>query len=156
MIGVGGNPKCVNSTETNRTIAEYPEPRFSVSFFFVFLMVLVLLSWGAFLALNHLKSCQSERVSDKEDDDRHLNRVGTGIESDSSQSTDHINSVEIKPNSESFLTKPDDHNISYQSFIALLITQAYICSLTNGILPSNQINLLLIQMIKTSFNLFFN
>ena len=101
-------------------------------------MVMVLLSWLAFFGLNYLKPCQRERVTHKDDDDKHMKRVNTGLESESSQSTEGI-TTEIRLTSESFLNQTNEQNISKNSFAILLTTQAYICALTNGVLPSNQL-----------------
>ena len=138
-IGVGGNPKCVNSTtEANKTVPEYPEANFSVEVFFVFLMIMVLISWLAFILLVHLDVCRAERVTYKEDDDKVLPRVSSGVETDSSQSSDDRNySTESRLNNESYLTRNNEQNLSTKSFMVLLVTQAYICALTNGVLPSN-------------------
>ena len=138
-IGVGGNPTCVNSTtQANKTVAEYPEPNFSVEVFFIFLMAMVLVSWLAFVLLVKLKVCRKERVTSKEDEDRVLPNVTAGVEIDLSQSSDdRNNSTESKTNNESYLTGNNEQDLSKKSFVVLLATQAYICALTNGVLPSN-------------------
>ncbi|CAG2121184.1 unnamed protein product [Medioppia subpectinata] len=136
--GIGGNPECVAPTAgANTTVAHYPEPRFSVSVFFIFLLVMVLLSWFAFVLLNHLKACQSERVTHKDDSEveNQLKAVTETVRSDSSSDK---GSDELQLNSESFLNRSNDRNISRNAFAGLLLTQAYICALTNGVLPSIQ------------------
>ncbi|CAG2101637.1 unnamed protein product [Medioppia subpectinata] len=136
--GIGGNPECVAPTAgANTTIAHYPEPRFSVSVFFIFLLVMVLLSWFAFVLLNHLKACQSERVTHK-DDSEVENQLKAVTETVRSDSRSDKSSDELQLNSESYLNRSNDRNISRNAFAGLLLTQAYICALTNGVLPSIQ------------------
>lgn len=73
--GVGGNPSCVfkNVTHHNKTdntstvtpelVPVYPAPRFGVEEFFLFLMVLMSLSFLALALLNHWTVALKERVA---------------------------------------------------------------------------------------------
>ncbi|CAG2171881.1 unnamed protein product [Oppiella nova] len=142
--GASDNPECVNSTTTHEVYPKYPEPRFSVSVFYVCLLVLVLFSWTAFVLLNRMGRCRKELVlySKKSSGFKaglgRTTSTGSDVSSDSSigsktESFDNHSESNAKPNNES-----NEQNISRKTFITLLLTQAYICSLTNGLLPSIQ------------------
>lgn len=61
--GVGGNPVCVAESENSTATVPFTEPpRFSTEAFFFFLFAMMTLSTIAFLLLNNLKYCQSERT----------------------------------------------------------------------------------------------
>ncbi|XP_015790772.1 solute carrier family 52, riboflavin transporter, member 3-A [Tetranychus urticae] len=113
--GVGGNPTC-ETTTINGTIhqhAVYPEPKFSVTIFCVFLTIIMIFSWVSFTILNS-SFCHSElsreKPMNKEGDDNELPIMGTR---------------------EAF--KLTRNRIRY-----LLFLQALISALTNGVLPSLQ------------------
>ncbi|XP_035231438.1 solute carrier family 52, riboflavin transporter, member 3-A-like [Stegodyphus dumicola] len=67
------NPECVNETRTNivngtnmtHFVQTYQvkEPRFSPEWFFAILLAMVLLSWLAFILLDKLPFCQTEKVT---------------------------------------------------------------------------------------------
>merc|ERR1719195_1094024 len=57
--GVSGNPQCVNGT----VVPVLDQARFPTADFFVFLMVMMVLSLTAFLLLHYLPSLRSERVT---------------------------------------------------------------------------------------------
>ena len=125
--GIGGNPSCKNtSTIINGTINYklkpiYPEPKFSVETFFGFIFIMICLSWFSFILLNTLKSARNELVSAESD-----------LELQNSEVSEERNSTDqIENNS-------DHSKISKNTFYILLILQAYLCSFSNGILPSIQ------------------
>lgn len=64
--GVGGNPQCVNSTDSvtgNQTFTPYyPDPRFSTTVFFGLLSLILFLSFAAFFGLNNLAVGRAARV----------------------------------------------------------------------------------------------
>lgn len=103
-LGVGGNPECVNINGTIQQV--YPDPRFSVDAFLVFLIFLVCVSWVAFILLSNLKR---------------FFKIDVYYE-DFQEDLEHSH-----------------HNQYSKSFVVvLLIMEAVICSLTNGILTSIQ------------------
>uniref|UniRef100_T1KV19 Riboflavin transporter n=2 Tax=Tetranychus urticae TaxID=32264 RepID=T1KV19_TETUR len=113
--GVGGHPTC-ETTIINGTIhrhAVYPEPKFSVAIFCVFLTVIMIFSWVSFTILNS-SFCHSELSREKP-----MNK-----EDDDDQSP-------IMETTETF--KLTRNRIRY-----LLFLQALISALTNGVLPSLQ------------------
>lgn len=140
--GIGGNPECVNvtssTTNTTKTEAIYPEPRFSVGVFFIFLMIMVLMSWIAFIFLNNLKSVKSQLVNNFKDSDREQTQSNEHNEHLDTTHVKDIPSVTSKLDSESSLMKNSIENVSKPVFIALLLSQAYICMFTNGVLPAIQ------------------
>ncbi|CAG2118691.1 unnamed protein product, partial [Medioppia subpectinata] len=142
--GASDNPECITSTTTHEVYPKYPEPRFSVGVFYGCLLCLVGLSWLSFVLLNRMSRCRKEWVlySKKSADfkGRASGRtVSTGSDVSSSDA-----SVDSSPEScghksaQKLDTEPNEQTISRRTFIALLLTQAYICSLTNGLLPSIQ------------------
>ncbi len=140
LKGIGGSPECVNSTSPTSNISEvfavYPEPRFSVGVFFIFLMLMVGMSWISFILLNNLKLAQSERVTHYKDSDISENGQKEDTNFNERSNIAKVPSVTSKPNAESHLINV--RNISRTTFMTLLIAQAYICSLTNGVLPAIQ------------------
>ncbi len=59
--GVGGNPKCVNTTDVG-LVPETPQPRFSVDAFFFILMAMMALSLAAFVLMNTLRVLDPAKV----------------------------------------------------------------------------------------------
>jgi riboflavin transporter 2 len=84
---------------------------------------------------------QSERVTSYKDSDIHQNG-----QKEDANFNERLNVAEVetvpsetpKLNAESHLIINNAQNISKTTFITLLIAQAYICSLTNGVLPAIQ------------------
>ena len=126
FAGVGGNPECVRSeTNPNQTIPAYPEPRFSVSSFFIILLVMMVCSWLAYIGLNILNICKAERL----DQDTNLLAI--------SARSYELNSVSSKGSN----VWPRDQKTQFSKLklYLLLVTQAYLSCLANGIIPSNYI-----------------
>ena len=129
--GVGGNPECVpkdpNSTSLEKLVPKYPEPRFSVSTFFILLASLTLISWICFVLLAHIANRLSESSKDLVEH--------TPVQSVSTSSMNEDESSIRQP-----ITRKDnsDSLISTRILFILLLTEALICSITNGILPSIQ------------------
>lgn len=122
--GVSGNPSCVNQTIElgNGTIIYklkpvYREPRYSVSTFFVFLGLLMIASWIAFILINRLDSIKKERVDDKKQVSDRTSRKEAEDESDG----------------DSLLSFTE---ISKPCFFTFLLIQAYVCCLMNGVLAA--------------------
>lgn len=118
--GVGSNPQCVNVTKPGSGHLEFvpvnSEPRFSSQTFFIFVGVLLCLSFLAFLSLNVLPVALSERV-----------RLQSSMEA---LPTDTIAPPSYKTNSGWKMPK----HIYYY----LLVMMALVCLLGNGTLPSIQ------------------
>lgn len=155
--GVGGNPECrnvtfiINETESWRWEPYYPEPRFSVSTFFILLMILMLSSALAFVGLNRCSAARHEQVALKPGSD-----FG-GTELMGTYNQTFVSSVEtvamsFKPSpsenipsncptsSESRLAdeKITDNELTLRTYTFLLFIQAWACALSNGGLPSIQ------------------
>lgn len=117
MQGVGGNPTCTNHTiENNGTLGwkmrpVYPEPRFSVSAFFVFLTLLMVASWIAFWLINYLDLAKQERSIE----------LRKQVEEDEKGDINSLLSF-------SEMSKP--------CFFSLLLIQSYCCCLMNGVLAA--------------------
>ncbi|XP_063994202.1 solute carrier family 52, riboflavin transporter, member 3-A [Diachasmimorpha longicaudata] len=66
MQGVGGNPECRNITKPDSSIhifePFYPEPRFSLEVFFIFLGIMLTISLISFIGLNKLPTARGELV----------------------------------------------------------------------------------------------
>lgn len=159
--GVGGNPECrnvslvINETESWQMEPYYPDPRFSVSTFFVLLMIFMVGSALAFVALDQLSVARREQVALKPSilskfDDSESLQVGTynqtfvsSVESINMSfkvsSPENITSNNLI-GSEKVLTddKSVNANISFGMLIFLLLIQAWVCALSNGGLPSIQ------------------
>ncbi|XP_015588990.1 solute carrier family 52, riboflavin transporter, member 3-B [Cephus cinctus] len=64
--GVGGNPECINSTSPDSDVIEittyYPEPRFSTQAFFIFLSIVLFMSFTSFIALTKTSMARRELV----------------------------------------------------------------------------------------------
>ncbi|XP_076637417.1 solute carrier family 52, riboflavin transporter, member 3-A [Colletes latitarsis] len=118
--GVGGNPECLNVTQPGSSEVElklhYPEPRFSCQTFFIFIGVLLFLSYLSFLGLNNLSIAVGERVK-------------------------HPDSMEALPTDTrappSYKTNTG-WTMSKQVYSYLLVMMAIVCFLGNGTLPSLQ------------------
>ncbi|XP_043254941.1 solute carrier family 52, riboflavin transporter, member 3-A [Colletes gigas] len=118
--GVGGNPECLNVTQPGSSEVElklhYPEPRFSCQTFFIFIGVLLFLSYLSFLGLNNLSIAVGELVK-------------------------HPDSMEALPTDTrappSYKTS-SGWTMSKQVYSYLLVMMAIVCFLGNGTLPSLQ------------------
>lgn len=115
--GVGGNPTCqtvqdilTNGTVVTKRVAVYPEPRFSVNAFFIFLTLIMAASWLAFTAIDKCNFAKAHRV------DRQEQRKP--------DETTDVNSL------------IDFNELSKTRFLALLVLQSYICCLMNGVIAS--------------------
>lgn len=125
--GVGGNPDCISINGTLHPV--YPEARFSVNVFFLLLTFLAFLSWLAFFALEHLRGFFGidVRASHTKKTDSQNNWP--------EQSVDERVQESPSPTIQTALLKP---RIAGKTILTLLICEAAICCITNGILPSIQ------------------
>lgn len=122
MQGVGGNAKCINSTDENGTVtvvAEELDPNFSVDVFFYVLFIMMILSSGAFILLERLPSIQMERASE--------------FESDATLSYEETKTKKYELN----VAYPDA-KMETSTFTFLLVIQTWACLLSNGFMPSIQ------------------
>ena len=126
--GVSGNPECVNGTMVE--VAD--QARFSTSAFFMFLMVMMLLSLMAFLCLQYLPLTQTEKVVNNNSSTTNFSNeiVNAANDEYSNVSDDSDNNTE--PVEE--LTQEENNRNIYQ----LLAIQCIVCCLSNGALPSIQ------------------
>jgi len=126
--GVSGNPECVNGTMVE--VAD--QARFSTSAFFMFLMVMMLLSLMAFLCLQYLPLTQTEKVINNNSSTTNFSNeiVNAANDEYSNVSDDSDNNTE--PVEE--LTQEENNRNIYQ----LLAIQCIVCCLSNGALPSIQ------------------
>ncbi|XP_076320244.1 solute carrier family 52, riboflavin transporter, member 3-A-like [Tachypleus tridentatus] len=166
--GIGGNPQCRNNTvsnfmtEQNTTIYEvkpyYPPPRFSVEIFFIFLCIMMVMSWFAFLLLDKLPSVKAEQVPIPEVQRNPSNGKERANSTNLILEPDHVLSLGINPKDRSTITQenqePNDNtetqveketneyllkkNDQKLAFVVFLWMQGFISSLTNGILPAVQ------------------
>ncbi|XP_018050930.1 PREDICTED: solute carrier family 52, riboflavin transporter, member 3 [Atta colombica] len=118
--GVGNNPECVNVTKPNSTHLEFmlaaSDPRFSSQMFFIFIGILLCLSFLSFLSLNCLPVARGERV-----------KLPSSMEM---LPTDTTAPPSYKTNAG---WKMPRFNYYY-----LLVMMAVVCLLGNGTLPSIQ------------------
>ncbi|XP_054155288.1 riboflavin transporter 2-like [Oppia nitens] len=123
--GVGGEPTCKNISTGNDTYKMIPvsaDPRFSVNMFYLCLFILVLLCWLAFILLHHLNICKKERLDNYP-------------ETETNQNTTIASNQQIIDSS--IEKSSDSHEIiSRNMFIYLLLVQAYINAVSNGVLTS--------------------
>lgn len=118
--GVGNNPGCVNVTKPDSSLPEFvpaeSDPRFSSEIFFIFIGVLLCLSFLSFLGLNTLPIARGERVK-------------------------LPSSMEMLPTD---ITAPPSYKINSgwkmpkYTYYYLLVLMAVVCFLGNGTLPSIQ------------------
>jgi riboflavin transporter 2 len=126
--GVGGDPECVPSNKTDGEFEKYfPPPNFGISAFFWFVTILMVCSAIAFALLDRLKICRTQysEVVIQEGNDYTYNN---GIVDDEENETTKMTSATTEP--QVTLSK---HDYKY-----LLIMQAVVCLIGNGILPSIQ------------------
>lgn len=119
--GIGGATECIasNSTVGPSFIKYIPEPRFAPKIFFLIIFGIILISGVAFVLLHTLKSCKKEYVA---------GQILCGNE----YVYDKTDKAEI--NNEYV---PDDvRNLSDYNYKFLMMTEAVICVIGNGILPS--------------------
>jgi len=123
--GVSGNPECVNGTFIPVTDAA----RFSTSTFFMFLMIMMVLSLVSFLLLHYLPTTRSERVSTTPSSSTNFSDVLEEA-SPSDGSTDG-DSMEVGG-------EINQDDVSILDMLPLLVIQCLVCCLSNGALPSIQ------------------
>jgi len=143
--GVGGNPQC-NATDASQA-PFYPPPRFSVSSFFLILFAMMVCSAAAFVVLNRSLVAKRERSHPLP-----VANSSAPIEpiKNSSQSSERSTTTSIDEDSSQLRELSDDQlssrhsseiwnsSISTSSMMGLLFMQCWICSLSNGALPSIQ------------------
>ena len=118
--GVSGNPQCVNGTQVD--VAD--QARFSTSHFFIFMLVMMILSLIAFLLLHYLPITRTERVTSSPT---------------SSTTFDNILHQPDPGETEDTLGAADDGDEEPPcSIFSLLVVQCLVCCLSNGALPSIQ------------------
>ena len=115
--GVSGNPDCVNGTQANMT----GQARFSTSTFFIFMLVIMVLSLTAFLLLHYLPLSRTERSNSSPTSSTTFNNIlqDPGPE-------------EAEEGEESLSSEPEGN------ILPLLVVQCLVCCLSNGALPSIQ------------------
>lgn len=122
--GIGGPLKCVatNSTDGPAFIKDIPQPLFSVGTFFMIVFAIMVLSTVAFFLLQNLKICKDELAAG---DALHGNDYRyDGIEKDR----------------EYDVPVPDDvKNFSRSNYIFLLVAEAALNCIGNGLFPGLQI-----------------
>lgn len=122
--GVGeSDEKCIpnNSTDSHVLTKSIPEPRFGPRTFFLFVFGMVVLSTIAFKLLNSLRICRNEYAEVSVNN-------GNYYQYDLSER-----------NKDNYQNLPEDvRNLSRGNFIYLLVTDAVICFIGNGILPAIQ------------------
>eukprot|EP00095_Tigriopus_kingsejongensis_P005504 maker-scaffold619_size123246-snap-gene-0.36 protein:Tk05504 transcript:maker-scaffold619_size123246-snap-gene-0.36-mRNA-1 annotation:"c20orf54 homolog precursor" len=150
--GVGGNPYCANVTDLTsdgfgneivdyRSEAVYPDPRFSVEVFFLFLMVMVIVSGIAFILMNTHPSIRSERMVAQ-------STYSTSVEEDPSDFP-HYDQVWHDPPPASVTSSSEDpaslpslsenQDVKLRNkYLGLLVLQGYLCFISNGAFPSIQ------------------
>ncbi|UYV82020.1 SLC52A3 [Cordylochernes scorpioides] len=117
--GVGGNPQCVNKTQpdgSHKIVPVPAEPRFSIEVFFFILLGLLILSWVAFILIRNLQRAKAARVP--------------------SNSTENLSESGLP-----FKSTPSPEEVNFsgrKSLYILLGMQAFICCLSNGVLPAIQ------------------
>ena len=115
--GVSGNPECVNGTFIPVTDAA----RFSTSTFFMFLMIMMVLSLVSFLLLHYLPTTRSERVS-----------------TTPSSSTNFSDVLDKANQSDGSIVGDCMEDVTLLDMLPLLVIQCLVCCLSNGALPSIQ------------------
>lgn len=139
--GVGGNPECQNITvpindsvanETVHKLVPYiPKPLFSVEVYFIFLCVMIMVSWIAFVLLNKLPRIQSERVSPL---------ISSPPEYDDVD--DPMDAATLEENRAPYPSM-NMHFTEWREYtrfdlVVLLFIQTYVCVMQNGVLSSVQ------------------
>ncbi|XP_042903655.1 solute carrier family 52, riboflavin transporter, member 3-A isoform X2 [Parasteatoda tepidariorum] len=142
--GVGGYAECRNISKTTETEfgnlteysieAFYPPPRFSANIFFGVLCGQMLISWLAFILLNHLPAAKRERVSflplSLPSNPAIAENFQSSIEKDFSTSLEKSASAE-----QHLLGKP---LLTTFQYAVILFVQAFISTMFNGVLLSIQ------------------
>lgn len=131
--GIGGEAKCRNVTSANGTslIPEYPPPNFSVKDFFIFLSILLLFCFIAFLLVDHLPQFKKYKM---------LSRYSNSSFVDGERSDDLGSPVvHYMDSREAMVTNRAQSTIKRRSgILPLLIMVTWINALSNGFLPSLQ------------------
>ena len=130
--GVSGNPVCV-TLENGTSIVQEGQARFSPTSFFIFLLMMMVLSLIAFLLLQHLPTARSERISSN------LSSRSSANFSDALQDTTAVAADADTISQEESMTHQLGNNRPVKfNFYLLLAIQCFICFLSNGALPSIQ------------------
>ena len=116
--GVSGNPECVNGTQTDVAV----EARFSTSTFFIFMLVIMVLSLIAFLLLHYLPLTRTERSSASPTSSTFNNILQDTGSRGTEEAEERLS-----------LTSKQQADIR-----PLLVVQCLVCCLSNGALPSIQ------------------
>jgi len=143
--GVSGNPQCVNGT----VVPVLDQARFPTADFFVFLMVMMVLSLTAFLLLHYLPSLRSERVtaastsrSSSTNFSSALHEGGGGqygsTVSSPSTSGEESEGEQSLEDTGTLATPHTQELASAGPIWPLLLVQCLVCCLSNGALPSIQ------------------
>merc|ERR1712154_701036 len=125
--GVSGNPECINGTQVDVAT----QARFSTSHFFIFMLVMMMLSLTAFLLLHYLPLTRPERVTSSPSSSTAFNNI---LHQDNPEEA-----PEESEGSEDTLGGTDDGEEAPEySITSLLVVQCLVCCLSNGALPSIQ------------------
>lgn len=121
--GIGENTPITNITSnaTNSHIHSHKDVKFSPSVFFLFLLAMMLTSGTAFLALNYLPVAKKQHVKTVE-------KPVTPDERDSLLNDDDIR-----------ITSRNINNVPSTVFIFLLVINAWVNCLSNGVIPTVQV-----------------
>jgi len=156
--GVGSDPSCVNSSSTvhNETTNEntttwnneavYPNPTFSVSYFFFFLFATLCSSAIAFTCLHFHPKCQQAKVNKSSYDfstsvPNPEQRVDVHIDDNISMASNQTDQTSVygENDNKNILRKRGSSNTGKaKKRLWLLFLVAWVNCLTNGILPSIQ------------------
>ena len=138
--GVGGNPSCVNITVngTTKVTTVYPEPLFSVDVFFIFISILMAVSWLAFYLLRHTSIAEvihspedpSSRVAKRCLNEPDGHRTYGAYESDSPSTEEDAAASDQR------LADTFTHHRKNSRWY--LILQGYYCFLGNGVCAAIQ------------------
>ncbi|XP_040569543.1 solute carrier family 52, riboflavin transporter, member 3-A [Lepeophtheirus salmonis] len=128
LQGSGGNPTCVNISDSNGTWEVQPhfvEPRFSIQSFFFFLFCMMAISSAAFTIMNLLPKFKNE-MSSSITTSMIINEGNKNVPE------------EMKEVCYNFPNNTTSSESSKTSIVFLLSLQSFICFLSNGALPSIQ------------------
>jgi len=144
----GQEPHCRNKTHINDTMTisisntsdtvYYNSPRFSVSAFFVLIVILLCVSAAAFCCLNFVDKCRSEMTASAVDDRQLVSaaEVSTREASELLESRENRDTDAVQSNSVHI--KTPTAVLQRRRYISLFITIGIVSALWNGILPATQ------------------
>lgn len=119
--GLGGDDSCSNKTNNSTNI--HDNINFSPNVFFIFLFLVMVTCGAAFIALNYLPTAKKQHV-----------RPLPLIMDASIHDSDEEEEILIKPTHDHL-----NNRCTYKLFIYLLVINAWINCLSNGVIPSIQV-----------------